>query len=145
MWDDSNEWQRSIPHFFKRYLNFLRGAGRIAIGVISIGGKSKADGSFVTLFGALIELVKPGHLADEEREDAGGHGIEGAKMSDGAFAEDFAHAGHDIVRGPSSGFVDDHHTVEWHASGIVYGEAVRGQIEGASLLPKMMERCLQES
>jgi hypothetical protein len=141
----SYEWFDSGGYFLKCYFNFLQGACRIAVSIIRVGGESKTDGSVVAFFGVFIELAQAGHFADDQREHTGGHGIEGTEVSDGTFAEDSAHASHDIVRGPTAWFVDDHHTVEWHASGIVYGEAVRGQIEGAFPLPRMMESCLVES
>jgi hypothetical protein len=41
-------------------------------------------------------------------------------VPDGALTEQLATAGDDIMRGPALGFVDDDHTIQRHASGIVY-------------------------
>ena len=58
-------------------------------------------------FPSGIELSQPGEAAGDQRKHAGGHGVERAQMADGAFVENTARAIDDVVRGQSSGFIDD--------------------------------------
>jgi hypothetical protein len=83
----------------------------LAFGIVGIRGEAEADCAFVSLFGLGVELGEAGEAADDKGQDAGGHGIEGTEVSDGALAEKAAGAGDDIVRGESGGFVDDENGV----------------------------------
>ena len=80
---------------------------RFAVGVVGVSGEAETDGAFVGFFGVHVELGEASEAAGDEREDAGGERVEGAEVSDGALAEDAAHAVDDVVRRPSGGLVDD--------------------------------------
>jgi hypothetical protein len=54
-------------------------------------------------------------------------------VSNRAFTQHIAHPRYNVVRSPPSRFVDDDHTVQCHASGIVYVEALAGQILAQTL------------
>src|SRR5581483_11530466 len=77
-------------YFFKCHLNWLRRRCGLAFGVVGIGGEAEADLSLVGLLRCHVKLGKAGHTADNQREDAGGHGVERAQMADGAFVENAA-------------------------------------------------------
>ena len=49
-----------------------------ALGVEGVGGEAEADVAGVVLVGLVEELGEAGVFAEEEREDTGGHGVEGA-------------------------------------------------------------------
>jgi len=54
-----------------------------------------------------VELGQAREAAHNQRENAGGHGVEGTEVSDGALAQNTAGAGNYIVRGEARGFIDD--------------------------------------
>lgn len=86
-----------------------RGTGHdgIAIGVVGGGGEAEANYALVSFFGGGVELNQAGEAAEDERKNSGGEGIEGAEMSDGALAENAAHAVDDVMGGPTGGLIDD--------------------------------------
>ncbi len=92
----------------------LRCGGGFAFGVEGVGGEAEADVAGVVLLRLAEVLGEAGVFAQQEREDAGGHGIEGAEMADGFFAGDAADEGDHVVRGHARCFVDDEEAV--HAS-----------------------------
>ena len=91
----------------------LRLGGGIAFGVVGVGGEAEADRAFVGFFRGSVELRETREIAGDERKDAGGHGIEGAEVADGTFAENAAGAVDHVVRGKSGGLVDDEDGVHW--------------------------------
>src|ERR1051326_853220 len=89
----------------------LRRACGLAFGVVGIGGKTKTNGALVGLLGGVVELGEASEAAHDQRKDAGGHGIEGAEMADGALIQDAADTVDDVVRSESGGLVDDENGV----------------------------------
>ena len=89
----------------------------VAVGVIGIGGEAEADDAFVSFFGGDVELGETSERSGDEGENAGGEGIEGAEMSDGALLQNAAHAVDDVVRGPSGGLVDYDDTIHERIEG----------------------------
>ncbi len=53
-----------------------------SFGVEGVGGEAEADVAGVVLVGLVEELGESGVFAEEERENAGGHGVEGAEVAD---------------------------------------------------------------
>ena len=81
----------------------LRIGGGRAFRVKGVGGKAEADRAFVAFFRGREELREAGVLAEQKREDAGGHGVERAEVADGALAGDAANDVDDVVRGRPAG------------------------------------------
>src|SRR6185437_5670429 len=99
--------------FGKREMRIsLRTEGR-AFGVVSVRGKAEADGPGVVFFGGGEVLCEAGVSAEQQREDARGHGIKRAEMADGFFAGDAAEAADDVVAGDAGGFIYDEKAVHW--------------------------------
>src|SRR2546430_17152843 len=84
----------------------MRWAGRLAFGVIGIGGEAKADYSLVDLFGAGIKLRQAGEIAQDQRQNTGGRRVQCAQVTDRALLENAAHTIHHIMRGQTGGLVD---------------------------------------
>src|ERR1051325_9637577 len=100
------------------FLNLLQceisrmfGADRLAFSIVSVGGPAKMDDAFIALIRFVIELRQTGKAAENQWQDAGRRGIERAKMTYRFFAEDPAHARHNVMRSHSSRFVDDQYRV----------------------------------
>ena len=87
--------------------NLLRRAGRFAVGIVGVGGKTEADRALVGLFGRGIELCQAGQIANDQRQDSGGQRVESAEMAHRALLQDAADAIDHVVRGQSGGLVDD--------------------------------------
>ncbi len=85
----------------------LRVGGGCALGVEGVGGEAEADGAFVGFFRGGEELGEAGVLAEQQRENTGGHGVERAEVADGAFAGGAADDVDYVVRGHSRGFIED--------------------------------------
>jgi hypothetical protein len=85
----------------------LRRSGGLAFGVVGVGGETEADDALVRLFRGGVELRQTGEIADYERENAGGEGVEGAEMADGALLQDAAYAVDDVVGGEACGLIDN--------------------------------------
>ncbi len=107
LFDDSAKARSQDFDFMRVKRDFLRGGGGVPVGVIGIGGEAETHGSFVGFLGGCVELGKAGEITSNEGKDSGGHGIEGAEVSDGALAENAAGAVDYVVRGKSGGLVDD--------------------------------------
>ena len=94
-----------------------------AVGVKAIRGEAEADGAGVLLVGLgpglREELGQAGVAAEQQGQDAGGHGVKGAEMADGFFTSGAADEGDDVVRGEGGGFVEDQKAVERHG---VFGD-----------------------
>ena len=82
--------------------------------------KPKRMCAFVGFFGGGEELGEAGVLAEQQWEDSGGHGVEGAEVADGAFAGGAAHDINDVVRGEAGGFVDNQESVHSYGSASVH-------------------------
>ncbi len=93
--------------FFCAQSYFLRFGCGAAFGIVGVGGEAEADRAFVGFFRGRVELRQAGEVAGHERENAGGHGVQGTEVSDRAFAKNAAGAVDHIVRGASGGLVDD--------------------------------------
>src|SRR5579864_2662988 len=109
--DDSTELSGYGFKFIFLQSDILRRAGGLAFGVVGVGGKTKADGAFIGLLRCGVELGEAGEAANDQRKDAGGHGIESAEMADGTLIQDAADTVDDVVRSESGGLVDDENSV----------------------------------
>ena len=74
--------------------------------IIGIGGPAEADCALVDLVAPGVKLGEARGAADDERQHAGGDGIERAEVSDAPRIGDAAHFGHYIVGSPLFRFVD---------------------------------------
>ena len=61
----------------------------------------------VFLFPFRSEFHRPGGPPHENRQNAGGHGVQGAGVADPSLPEKSPELGNHIVAGPAGGFVDD--------------------------------------
>ena len=77
------------------------------LGVVGVGLRAEHDPSQVGLFGRGEVGGEPCRRADQYDEQSGGHGIEGARVSDTLLAEGTADAIHHVVAGKPFGLVDD--------------------------------------
>src|SRR5690606_29517859 len=85
--------------------------GDLPLGVVGDGGLAEADGGGVLLVGTHEVGEQPGGATDAEHEDAGGHGVERAGMSDLAGAGETPDPTDDVVAGPAGRLVDDEQAV----------------------------------
>ena len=69
--------------------------------------KPKRIAACVALFRGGEELGEAGVLAEQQRQHAGGHGVERAEVADGAFAGGAAHNVDYVVRGQSRGLIQN--------------------------------------
>ena len=100
----------------KRERARLGGGG--AVGVEAVGSEAEADGAGVLFVGLGAglgeELGEAGVAAEQQGQDAGGHGVEGAEMTDGLFVGGSADERDDVMRGEAGRFVEDEEAVEGH-------------------------------
>ena len=82
------------------------GCGRLPFGVPCVCGKAEVDGAGITLLGRGKILRESCVLAEQKRQNAGGHGVKCAKVADRTLAGDLAQPVNDIVAGDAGGFVD---------------------------------------
>jgi len=83
------------------------GAVRRAFSIVGVGGETEAHCSGVALFGLPKVLRESRELAEDNRQNTGGHGIERAQMANGLFAGDAAHLRDHVVAGDACWFVDN--------------------------------------
>ena len=98
---------------------FGDGAGfdGIAFRVLSGSGHAEAEGALVFLFFGHEEVLDAGGFADDEDEEAGGHGVERAAVADFPGVETAACDGDDIVGGHVLTFVDEEDAVDFRFRG----------------------------
>lgn len=82
--DEAEESGGKFLQVLERMGDGARVGDRFAVGVISIGREAEADDAFVSFFGSYVELGEARQRAGDEWEDAGGEGVKGAEMADGA-------------------------------------------------------------
>jgi hypothetical protein len=58
-----------------------------------------------------VELRQAREVAENNRENSGGRGIEGSEMADRALPQNSAHAIDHVVRGKAGRFIDDDDTI----------------------------------
>src|SRR5580704_7218217 len=80
---------------------------RLALAIISGGGKSEADYGFVGLLRLIEVPCEPSALADHDGQNARCHRVERSEVADASRTCDAAHFRHDVVRSPSAWFVHD--------------------------------------
>ena len=80
---------------------------RLALGIIGVGRESEADGSGIALFRGRKILRQPRVFAHQQRQHAGGHGVQRTQMPDRSLSCDLAQPVHHVVAGDSFWFVDD--------------------------------------
>ena len=99
------------------------GGRDVALGIVAVGG-------FAELNGALVDFVvgsefhgKLGGSAEEQNQEAGGGGVEGAAMADLLEAVLAADNVHNVVRGGAGRLVDEQCTVQFvfRLAGVVAG------------------------
>jgi hypothetical protein len=71
--------------------------------------------TFIDFHGIIKELGEPCEAAENQRENACRHGIQGAEVTDAALGGDVAYAIDNIVGGESCGLVEDENCVN-HSS-----------------------------
>ena len=76
-------------------------------GVLGVGDHTQAEAGKVFLFPFRGEFHRPGGPPHENRQNAGGHGVQGAGVADPSLPEKSPELGNHIVAGPAGGFVDD--------------------------------------
>src|SRR3989442_12563672 len=89
----------------------MRWAGRLAFGVIGIGGEAKADYSLVDLFGAGIKLRQAGEIAQDQGQYTGSRGIQCSQVTNRPLLKNPARAIDHIVRSQTSGLIDEDDSV----------------------------------
>ena len=100
------EFGQDSQQVFFCQMHFALGNG-LAGDVLGVGGQSEADGGLVDLLRVLEKFHAPGGTAHKDRQNAGGHGVQGAAVADAAGVEDPPQAGDHVVAGPLLGLVDD--------------------------------------
>ena len=58
-----------------------------------------------------VELRQAREVAEDNGQDSGSRGIQGAEMTDGALAENAAHTIDHVVRGETGRLIDDEDTI----------------------------------
>jgi len=91
--------------FVERFGEGLRRGGGRALGIEGVGCDAEADDTFLALLRGAEELSQARVLAEQQREHAGGHGVERAEVADGALAGGAAHNVHHVMRGQTRGFI----------------------------------------
>ncbi len=76
-----------------------------------VGRKAEANSAGVILVGFAKELREASEFAEQQRQDAGGHGIERAEVTDAALTRRSAHEGHYIMRRHTGWLIDDQEPV----------------------------------
>src|SRR5581483_2692610 len=93
-------------------------ADRRAVRIVAIGGEAEAEARGVALAAARIELHEARGAAKQKNENAGGKGIERAKMADLAETGEVAHRVHDVVGSLAFRLVNDQSAVEGSGLGL---------------------------
>jgi len=75
-------------------------------------------------------------LPGDEREHAGGEGVESAEMADGTLAENAAHAVDYVVGSPSGGLIDDDERHSFKGFGNLVNRAI-WYLKTAASLPSI--------
>jgi len=91
-------------------------AGSLALSVVSVSGEAKANDGLVDFATDGDELREAGGFADDQGQDAGGHGVQGAKVADFGGARKAPHLVHRVVRCPAGWLIQDDDPVEFHSS-----------------------------
>ena len=94
-------------HFIAIYAHVLQRRGGLALGVVGVGGEAEANHAFVSLLGMDVELRQAREVAEDNRQNSGGRGVEGSEMADRALPENSAHAIDHVVRSQAGRFIDD--------------------------------------
>ena len=88
-----------------------------SLGILRIGGFSELQGSLVLLVFSHEEILNAGGSTDDEHEESGRDGVEGAAVADFPLMKTSADKVHDIVGGSSRGLVDQEKAVELRGHG----------------------------
>ena len=88
-----------------------------AFRVLSGSGRAEAESAFVFLFFGHEEVLDAGGFADDEDEEARGHGVESPAVADFSGIETAASDGDDIVRGHVLTFIDEEDAVDFRFRG----------------------------
>lgn len=102
------------------------GGDDLAVGVLAVGFDAEFHGGQVFFVIAHEAVLQFGGFADDDHEQAGGHGVEGAAVPDFAGVEDAAAEGDGVVRGEAGVFVDE----EDAAGGVGCFRGAHGDGEG---------------
>ena len=81
-------------------------------GVLGVSGFAELQGALVLLVLGHEEVLDAGGLADDEHEESGGDGVEGATVADFALVKAAANKIDDVMGGFSGWFVDQQETVQ---------------------------------
>ena len=84
---------------------------RFAGDVLGVRYLAQAQTRHVFLAAVFRELHGAGGLSHEHRQDAGGHGVQGAAVAYPFFVEDAPDLGADVHAGPALGLVNDEDSV----------------------------------
>ena len=90
----------------------VAGGDDLAVGVLGVGFDAEAEDAFVGFVVAHDALGDFGGFAEQDDEEAGGHGVEGAAVADFGDAELAADFCDDVVGGPAGGFVHQQEAIE---------------------------------
>ena len=105
------------PEPRQRLVHLLRGCGHRAAGehragdILGVGGNAQQQLRFVGFFRVLKEFHAPGGAANEHRQHAGGHGIQGAAVADAAGTEHPPQPRRDVLARPPGGLVYNYNSV----------------------------------
>jgi hypothetical protein len=75
-------------------------------GVLGVGGFAEFQGALVLLIFSHEQVLHPGGFADDEHQEAGGDGVEGAAVADLALIKATANEIDNVVGSSAGGFVD---------------------------------------
>jgi len=94
-------------------------------GVLGVGGFPEFKGSLVLLVFGHQEILNASSPTDDEHEEPGRDGVQGAAVADLSLIEAAADKIDDIVRGSTWGFIDQKKAVELWNHGIWVGTKVK--------------------
>ena len=103
------------------------GGGDAAVGVLGVGFDAEFHGGGVFFVRTHEAVLQFGGFADDDEEQAGGHGVEGAAVADFAGLQDAAAEGDGVVGGEAGVFVDEEDAVgAGGGGGFAAAHGVRG-------------------
>ena len=85
----------------------------LAGGVLGIGDLTQPQTGDIFLLGVFRKFHSAGGLSHKHRQNAGGHGVQGAAVAHPLFPQNAAQLGADIHTGPVGGLINDDDAV-WH-------------------------------
>jgi len=94
-------------------------------GVLGVGGFPEFEGPLVLLVFGHQEILNASSPTDDEHEEPGRDGVEGAAVADLTLIKASANKIDDIVGGSSGGFIDQEKAVELWNHGIWVGTKVK--------------------